>query len=213
MSISRYRTPVGSEVEVQFGSRGRVLRNLPGLTSKREIDLLEYQELVAVQHHYLQIISATTRFDATMICQMHGDWLHNIYTWAGEYRTVEMEKDGFKWPPAFRIMDNMERFSNEILTVHTPCNSIALSAICHSLAVVHAELLFIHPFREGNGRVARWLADLMAAQAGLPLPDYRLAGRGAKITGKRYISAVQQGYVNNYEPLTAFFEEALRRAM
>jgi hypothetical protein len=30
--------------------------------------------------------------------------------------------------------------------------------------VVHAELLLIHPFREGNGRLARWLADLMALQ-------------------------------------------------
>ena len=35
-----------------------------------------------------------------------------------------------------------------------------------SIAMVHTELLLIHPFRDGNGRLARWLADIMAAQAG-----------------------------------------------
>ncbi len=34
---------------------------------------------------------------------------------------------------------------------------------------VHEELVLIHPFREGNGRVARLLSTLMAFQAGLPM--------------------------------------------
>ena len=33
-----------------------------------------------------------------------------------------------------------------------------------AVAIEHAELLLIHPFRDGNGRVARWLADVMAVQ-------------------------------------------------
>jgi cell filamentation protein len=38
--------------------------------------------------------------------------------------------------------------------------------LIRDIARVHAELLFIHPFREGNGRTARLLANLMAAKAG-----------------------------------------------
>jgi len=34
------------------------------------------------------------------------------------------------------------------------------------IARVHLELLFIHPYREGNGRTARLVATLMALQAG-----------------------------------------------
>ena len=34
------------------------------------------------------------------------------------------------------------------------------------IAKVHAELLLIHPFREGNGRTARILANLMSRKAG-----------------------------------------------
>jgi cell filamentation protein len=40
------------------------------------------------------------------------------------------------------------------------------------LAVTHVELILIHPFREGNGRLARLLADVMAVQADRGLLDY-----------------------------------------
>ena len=113
----RYETPVGPEVESQPGSRGRVLRNLSGITKKRDMDLAE----------------------------------------------------------------------------------------------VHADLLMIHPFREGNGRLARWLAELMALQAGLPLPLYRFTGRGAKTESERYLAAVKAGYLRNYRPLADFFAEAIER--
>jgi len=34
---------------------------------------------------------------------MHYDWLGDIYEWAGRYRTVELAKDSFRWPPAYRV--------------------------------------------------------------------------------------------------------------
>jgi len=80
------------------------------------------------------------------------------------------------------------------------------------MAEVHAELLLIHPFREGNGRLARWVADLMALQAGFPLPVYRFQGRQAKQEGIRYLEAVQAGYLRDYRPLAGFFGDLIGRA-
>jgi cell filamentation protein len=73
--------------------------------------------------------------------------------------------------------------------------------------------LLIHPFREGNGRLARWLADLMALQAGLPAPRYMFAGRGGKARRTRYLEAVTKGYFQDYEPLAGFFLEAFGRSL
>jgi cell filamentation protein len=67
---------------------------------------------------------------------------------------------------------------------------------------VHVELVLIHPFRDGNGRIARALATLMALQAGLPQLDF------TPITGKRrakYISAIQMGIDRNYRPMADIF--------
>lgn len=64
-----------------------------------------------------------------------------------------------------------------------------------------------------NGRLARWLADIMAAQAGMPLPDYAFTGTGGVANRKKYLEAVMQGYRRDYEPLTCFFAEALERRL
>jgi cell filamentation protein len=124
---------------------------------------------------------------------------------------VELEKEGFRWPPAYRVEANMQVFERGMLATHTPCRSGSLTDVAACIAEVHAEFLLIHPFREGNGRMARWLADLMAFQAGLPAPAYGFTGRGARKRRDQYLSAALDGYGGNYAPLTAFFLDALGR--
>jgi cell filamentation protein len=211
MKISRYREASGPQAATQPGSRGRVLLNRLGLTSKRALDLAEAQALARVQESYYARLTARTRFTATLIRQMHQDWLGSIYEWAGEYRQVELEKGGFRWPPAERVADNMLNFERGVLRQHTPCKPATLEAVALSIAVVHAELLLIHPFRDGNGRLARWLADIMAAQADYPAPAYGFSGRGSKKRRAEYLLAVQQGYLENYWPLARFFAAAILR--
>ena len=165
----------------------------------------EYEALLRAQEAALGELTPRTRFTARLLCRMHGDWLGGIYEWAGQYRTVDVSKDGFTWPPAARVVQNMEAFEGGLLRRH------ALPTWSARLAEVHAELLLIHPFREGNGRLARWLADLMALQAGLPVPQYPFGGRGSGVERARYLKAVREGYLMRYEPLTDFFAEALAR--
>jgi len=210
---SRYVTPEGVEAEFEPGSRGRVLRNRLHITRKLEIDRAELETLVTAQREYLTRIGPDTRLTAELLCRMHRDWLGGIYEWAGRYRTVELTKGSFRWPPAFRVTENMDTFEKGILARCTPCRAGPLAEVARCLAEVHAELLLIHPFREGNGRLARWVSDLMALQAGLPAPDYGLAGRGAGRRREAYLEAVREGYVRDYEPLTAFFVEALERRL
>lgn len=74
-----------------------------------------------------------------------------------------------------------------------------------AIAETHVELILIHPFREGNGRLARLLADVMAVQAGQDPLDY-----SAWETNKdRYFAAIQQGVLQDYQPMIAMVNEAL----
>jgi cell filamentation protein len=211
--VSRYRTAEGAQAETEPGSHGRVLRNRLGIVRKRDMDRAEYEALVTAQELYLTRITQETRFTAALLCEMHWDWLGEIYEWAGTYRTVEMQKGGFTWPPAYLVPQNMAAFETEQLAAHTPCRSASVEEVSRRIAEVHAELLLVHPFREGNGRLARWLADLMALQAGYPPPDYAFRGRGAKQIRAVYLGAVQRGYLQDYGRLTAFFRAALERRL
>jgi cell filamentation protein len=211
VKVSRYREAGGPEATFQPGSGGQVLINLLRLRSKRAIDRVEAEALAKAQELYYTRLTARTRFTAARLRQMHRDWLGGIYEWAGCYRSVELEKDGFHWPPAERTSENMAAFERKTLARLTPCRPASLPEVARALAEVHAELLLIHPFRDGNGRLARWLADLMAAQAGYPVPAYGFTGRGSKKRRTEYLSAVSQGYLENYLPLARFFEAALTR--
>jgi len=210
---SRYVTPEGPEVEFQPGSRMRVLKNRLGIRRKMEMDRAEFEALVLAQERYLGRVGPSTRLTARLLCEMHRVWLGGIYEWAGRYRTVELKKGDFRWPPAFCIGENMENFEKGLLARCTPCRRGPLAEVSRRIAEVHAELLLIHPFREGNGRLARWVSELMALQAGLPGPDYAFIGRGAKERRAAYLDAVRKGYLGEHGPLTAFFLEALERRL
>lgn len=152
-------------------------------------------------------------FTSELIRQMHRDWLGSIYAWAGSYRTVELEKAGFRWPPARLVAQNMQYIEQETLRQCTPCRPGSTTAVADLMARVQAELLMVHPFREGNGRLARWVCDLMAVQAGLPMPEYGFRGRGGWHNRERYLAAVVYGYRKDYAALVRFLVEALGRAL
>jgi cell filamentation protein len=213
--MTRYTTASGPEGEYEPGSRGRVLRNLLGIKSRTEMNELETAALGRVEQAYLLEgpVSRETCFTAALIRQMHGDWLGGIYEWAGKYRTVDMSKGGFVFPPAYLIERNMATLEREMLTRLTPCRPGSISEICMAVSQVHADLLLIHPFRDGNGRIARVLANLMIAQAGLPLPNYAFVGRRSRTQREDYFSAVVKGYRRDYRDLAAFFLRAVDRKL
>ncbi len=70
--------------------------------------------------------------------------------------------------------------------------------------------VLIHPFREGNGRIARALATLIALQAGLPPLDFRLVAGRAR---NAYFAAVRAGMDRNYEPMAKLFAEIIGRSL
>lgn len=74
--------------------------------------------------------------------------------------------------------------------------------VADALAEVHAELILVHPFRDGNGRLARLLALLMALQADLPPLDFSpMAGRGRHA----YIAGIHAAMSGEYVPLKRLF--------
>jgi cell filamentation protein len=208
----KYRTNPGLEGEFEPGSRDKVLRNKLGIRTIPEMDQAEYNSLEEAQERYLDIVTDKTVFTAEFIRNMHRDWLGGIYAWAGTYRTVEMAKGGFTWPPASRVGDNMDRFEANLLIPKTPFRKSTPREAAEDLAILHAELLLIHPFREGNGRLARWLAELMCLQAGLNRPDYGFDVPGNEAVHSRYLEAVTNGYKQDYRALADFFLEALERS-
>ena len=73
-----------------------------------------------------------------------------------------MSKDGFAFATAAFIPDLLREFQKQELDVLTSCRPTSIDELVNALSSVHVELILIHPFREGNGRMARMLCDVMA---------------------------------------------------
>ena len=206
----RYDTGGLEETEFEPGSRKRVLKNFLGITSKREMDRIEGQAQVDALEKLVALYDASHRFTETDICRIHKIWLGSIYPWAGKYRQVNVKKGEFSFATAVHIPKLMAAFEKDVLRKFTPCHSASRDEMAEALAVVHVELVLIHPFREGNGRVARLLAVLMGLQAGLPALFFdKLSGKKRE----RYFAAVRAGLDRDYDPMGEMFSAVIERTL
>jgi cell filamentation protein len=205
--ISRYDA-TGPQAEFEPGSRGRVLRNRLGIRRVGDMQQAESDALIAVTRWAVGRFDIAHCFTADDLCELHRQWLGGIYEWAGLYRNVNMAKGGFMFAAAPQVPRLMAVFERKELAAETPCAGMDTVRLARALARTHAELVIIHPFREGNGRCARLLAYLMALQAGLPTLDFDLlAGRGKKA----YIAAIHAAFSGNHAPLEERFAAVIGR--
>lgn len=206
----RYDSSDLDESYYEPGSRRRVLKNLRGITSKREMDQLEGREQVRALEELAASYDKDHQFTAADVSRIHQVWLGRIYSWAGHYRQVNVKKDAFSFAAAAHIPRLMTDFEAGPLRRHTPCRPTSIDRLAAALAEVHVELVLIHPFREGNGRTARILAVLMGLQAGLPALLFdKLSGRKRH----EYFAAVQAGLDRNYDPMTKLFSAVIERTL
>lgn len=203
----RYDTDHLTEAQFEPGSRGRVLKNLLGIRSKRAIDEMEAATLAEATDWAIRHVTAEQRFTASDLCDWHKQWLGAVYEWAGEYRQVNISKGGFPFAMSEQVPRLMREFEKNVLARYTPCAFDEADKVLEALAITHCELVLIHPFREGNGRVSRLLSTLMALQAGLPLLNF------GGIKGKQreaYFAAVQTGMDRNYGPMREMFRRVVQ---
>lgn len=195
----------GSQSTYEPGSDEQVLANKLGITDPEEMD---EAELVLLEKLYQSVLIEDLpdrQLTAQDLKDWHRKWLGNIYPWAGDVRSVNMGKGGFFFAAAPQIPRLFVDFENECLARFTPCSSCTDEALIKAIALTHVEFILIHPFREGNGRLSRLLADVMAVQAGRPPLDYS----SWEASKDAYFAAINQGLNCNYEPMEYWVRYAL----
>jgi cell filamentation protein len=183
-------------------SEDEILPNKLGLSDPDRIAEEEYRGFLRAEITFESKLDDINSFDWTLITSIHKTALNHLYEFAGELRQVNMSKAGFLFPAARFLPSIVEDFDKEFLQTLPDVFQDNDQLIEH-IAPIHAELLFIHPFREGNGRTARLFADLIALKTGFGRFNFE------KISDKEmpdYISAVQAAADKNYEPMIRLFK-------
>ncbi len=194
-----------SEGKFAEGSGEQVLANKLGISNPDEID---GAELVLLEKFYQTIFEEQFplgHMTVAMIKNWHRRWLESVYEWAGQERTVNISKGGFMFAPSAQVPKLLSEFETKYLAKYTPCLGMDKEQVTEAIAIIHVELILIHPFREGNGRLSRLLADVMAVQGGFNPLDYQSWEQNKS----QYISAIHAGMSMNYEPIKYWVSKAL----
>ena len=182
-----------------------ILPNLLNSNSLREIQEAEFEGFLYAELLLTTQLTDKTKFDVDYIKNIHFLALKDVYAFAGNFRTVNISKQGFMFPTARFLDQSMQEFQTEILNKllneYVKLDSVFF---IEDLARAHAELLYIHPFREGNGRTARVLLNLMLRKNGWEPLDF---SKMNEELFQQYVIAVQSSAMKNYEPMKKVIEQ------
>lgn len=130
-----------------------VLKNLRDI---RDADMLARFEAEATSRRIVELISSPMPggFDAAHLKAIHKHIFHDVYAWAGQFRTVNISKGGNPFAAAAFV----ELALNDLfqkLSAENYLQTIDRKAFANRAGFFLSEVNAVHPFREGNGRTQR----------------------------------------------------------
>ncbi|MDX8430955.1 MAG: mobile mystery protein B [Candidatus Algichlamydia australiensis] len=167
-----------------------------------DLNRAEANNILLAQRKYLRgkIKHPKIWFHPKELKNIHKAMFGSVWSWAGIYRK-SVTSIGIK--PSL-IAYNLAKFCLEVSSWFE--EDIELSII-EKTARVHHQLVFIHPFENGNGRFSRFIADrfLLSFQGAYPIwPRYLNQDSEDR---KEYIRALQEADQGVYTLLINFMKK------
>jgi len=185
-----------------------IVFNFAGCLDREEIDRREDEGVQRAMELVADLVEHPEPAHLTqhLISKIHVELMGAIYPFAGEWRTVSLHKgEGpTKWPiPPGGIQPLIDVLERDVLA-GSPVISDNDKDIFEYASEVMNELIAIHPFREGNGRVAFILGNLILMQNNmLPLTSYERHS-----DQEPYFAACEAGRLQkDYQPLATLLSE------
>ena len=175
------------------------------ITTRKDLDDAEFRNYSEVEKKYLlSRRKKSFRFDPLRLYRIHKEMFGHVWKWAGRKRTSNKT-----------IGVDKAQIDIEIIKLRDDLSFWKAHQwdIIEISARLHHRLVYIHPFSNGNGRWARFVANLflrgeMDSFIHFPEDDLRVATE-IRI---RYIEALQAADHLDYGPLIALHREFIRPA-
>ncbi len=177
-------------------------------TNNDDITIQEDLKLLEEYSYLVENFDISKSFGMKTIQKWHKNIFKSIYPFAGDLRTVNMSKgsgsDAWEWRVDFlRGLPEFDKFLQEVSKKEYD----DIDSITDDLSKLLSDFLFIHPFREGNGRLSRLICDIILAKNGLPMIGLKLK------KSDNYIQKVHQGYECEYEPMRKLLKSKIEEEL
>lgn len=141
-----------------------VLMNKLGIRDQAQLD--ESETLITgVKSLQFELSPFPGPMDFTYYKRLHGFLFGELYDWAGTVRTIDLSKQHTHFCAAGKIESLADLMFSRISGMDYLCG-LERHDFLTELADFYNNLNYLHPFREGNGRVQRLYFRQLARQAG-----------------------------------------------
>ena len=166
------------------------------ITLRAELNELEALGLVASQKWLLKS-KPKEILSEDFIRKLHKKMFGEVWKWAGKFRITEKNIGVAPYDIAFQLKLLLDDLNFWITNkVFAPVEIVAR---------FHHRLVFVHPFPNGNGRLSRAMADLLAERLGEKRSTWGESDlQQMSEIRYRYISALREADCGNYEKLIKF---------
>ena len=170
-----------------------VLKNIPGITEQERLTKFERNAVA-----WRSVTLPLGNLDIEYFKTVHRHLFQDVYIWAGEFRSVPLTKGTSRFAQPQYIEQQTKRVLHEISVSLSISQNI--QDICASIAHFAVELIAIHPFREGNGRVIRaCIAQVLSSRG--------YAVNFSSIPEDVWLTASIDGFNGNEAPMVRIFNE------
>ncbi|MEK7620594.1 MAG: Fic family protein [Patescibacteria group bacterium] len=186
-----------------------------GVIPRSALIRLEVEGIARAWTYVLKMTKPGTR-----ITPEHLQHLHRIgFGWifpdtAGRFRRVEVEVSAHQPPAFYRVPQQMVDFCEDLKERLKHLSSIDepsfLDSLVDLLSWTHHRFLWIHPFLDYNGRIARLLTNVILLKLGLPPIELNVETTQGRL---KYIRALQAGDVGDMKPLQKLIRRAIDEAV
>ena len=174
---------------------------IPSVMTLAELNLLERDNILEARRWLFsprRKFAASGLLDHLFVRELHRRMFRHVWRWAGRTRDCEVN---IGVPPAqieSRLYSLLQDAQAWVKHGTYPADEISVR--------LHHGLVAIHPWRNGNGRHARLIADRLALA--LDRPSFTWGG-GAELeakndTRKAYLAALKAADAGDFNPLIAF---------
>lgn len=167
-----------------------VLRNKLGITDAGELDMVE-RRLVTQR---IRQGAPNGMFDLKHLQAIHRHLFQDVYEWAGQVRTVEISKGESQFQFRQYIETGMADVFRRLRNAHF-LRRRDIAAFAKGAGQVMGDINYVHPFREGNGRVQLQYLKQLGAQAGYNI-------RLDRISREAWMEASVSAHRADYGPMT-----------
>ncbi|MCG3205535.1 MAG: hypothetical protein KCHDKBKB_02257 [Elusimicrobia bacterium] len=141
-----------------------------------------------------------------LIRETHRKMFGHVWSWAGKYRTTNMNI-GINWP---QIPEQVKILCGDFSVWNSDQSGLSINEVA---ARLQNRLTKIHPFENGNGRHARLITDMFFRSRNHPLPTWpqtQLMQKGGDVR-KRYVSAMKAADEGDFTQLAKFIEDCFSK--